>query len=58
MGTLDAGPVLAHAGGWDEFLFFVVPVLAAIGAIRWANARSKRADDAREADDEETDVSR
>ncbi|NNF63486.1 MAG: hypothetical protein HKN07_04430 [Acidimicrobiia bacterium] len=32
----------AHAGGWDELLFFGVPVIVAITAVRWAEKRTKR----------------
>ena len=34
--------LLAHAGGWDELLFFGVPVVIAIAAVRWAEKRTKR----------------
>lgn len=33
----------AHQGGWDEILMFVVPVLAALWAVRRAERR--RSDD-------------
>lgn len=33
---------LAHAGGWDELLYFGVPVIIAIAAVRWAEKRTKR----------------
>ena len=39
-------PVLAHQGGWDEVIYFAVPVVLAILAVRWAERRARRrADD-------------
>lgn len=34
--------VLAHQGGWDELLFFGVPVVLALLAVRWAERRAKK----------------
>jgi hypothetical protein len=31
--------VVAHQGGWDEILYMVVPVAAALMAVRWAERR-------------------
>ena len=38
--------ILAHQGGWDEFLMFAVPIVIAIGAVKYAERRGekKRAD--------------
>ena len=38
--------VLAHQGGWDEALMFAIPILIAIGAVKYAEWRGakKRAD--------------
>ncbi|MDX1691525.1 MAG: hypothetical protein R3290_10930 [Acidimicrobiia bacterium] len=44
--------VLGHAGGWDEFLFFVVPIVVALAAIRWAGKRARRSDDAAEGEED------
>ncbi|HEX9854138.1 MAG TPA: hypothetical protein VGC47_02385 [Acidimicrobiia bacterium] len=33
--------VVAHQGGWDEVLYIVVPVLAALLAVRWAERRRR-----------------
>lgn len=38
-------PILAHASGIDDILLFVIPAVAAIAAMRWAEIRArKRAD--------------
>lgn len=34
--------VLAHQGGWDELVYFAVPVVLAILAVRWAERRASR----------------
>ena len=34
--------LLAHQGGWDEFLYFAVPAVLAILAVRWAERRARR----------------
>jgi hypothetical protein len=31
---------IAHQGSWDEILIFGVPVLLALGVVRWANRRA------------------
>ncbi len=46
--------ILGHQGGWDEFLYFVVPILIALGAIRWASRRA--AQGAGENDDSSADT--
>ncbi|HSG79086.1 MAG TPA: hypothetical protein VLD62_05845 [Acidimicrobiia bacterium] len=52
----SADTVLAHAGAWDEILYFVVPILVALGVIRWVNSRARRAEAARSASgDDEAD---
>ena len=32
--------LLAHQGGWDEVLYFAVPAVLAILAVRWAERRA------------------
>ena len=34
--------LLGHQGGWDEVLYFVVPVLAVVAWVRWAEKRARR----------------
>ncbi len=34
-------PILAHQGGWDELMWFSVPVLLVLTWIRWAEKRAK-----------------
>lgn len=34
--------VMAHQGGWDELLMFLVPVALAVVAVRFAERRAKR----------------
>lgn len=48
-------PILAHSWGWDEVLYFVVPLGLALLWIRWVEKRSgtrKDAGDAAAADAE------
>lgn len=33
--------LLAHQGGWDEFLMFAVPAVLAVLGLRWAEKRSR-----------------
>ena len=33
--------LLAHQGGWDEVLYFAVPAIVAILAVRWAERRAR-----------------
>jgi hypothetical protein len=49
--------LLAHQGGWDEFVYFLIPAVLAIFAVRWAERRARRrAEDAKsEAGDLPTD---
>ncbi len=35
---------LAHQGGWDELIVFLVPIGLAVAAVRWADRR-RRGDD-------------
>ena len=42
-------PVFAHQGNWDEILMFLVPILIAIGAVRWADRRNRERSDAEDA---------
>ena len=48
--------LLAHQGGWDELLYFGVPAVLAILAVRWAERRARRR--AEEAEDEERGADR
>jgi hypothetical protein len=42
--------ILAHQGGWDEVLWFILPALAGWWAIRWAGTRAtERAEEAKRA---------
>jgi hypothetical protein len=34
--------MLAHQGGWDEFLFVAAPIAVVVGLLRVAGARSRR----------------
>ena len=34
------GPILAHSWGWDEVLYFAVPVIAALLWVRWIERRA------------------
>ncbi len=40
--------LLAHQGGWDEALLFLIPAVGALLVIRWAERRARR----REGDDD------
>jgi hypothetical protein len=41
-----AGPyVVAHQGGWDEILMFVIPIALAFGAIRLIERRNRGRDE-------------
>ena len=43
--------ILAHQGGWDEFLMFAVPIIIAVGAVKYAERRgAKKQADADEVD--------
>lgn len=33
---------LAHQGGWDELLWFAVPILIVLSGVRWAERRARR----------------
>jgi membrane protein implicated in regulation of membrane protease activity len=35
-------PLLAHGWGWDEILYFVVPAIAVVLWVRWAEKRARR----------------
>lgn len=39
---VSIGFVLAHQGGRDELLYFAVPVVLTILALRWAEKRATR----------------
>ena len=34
--------MLAHQGGWDEFLYAAVPILLIVGLLRLATKRAKQ----------------
>lgn len=34
--------MLAHQGGWDEFLWVAAPIVAVFGLLRVANSRARR----------------
>jgi len=34
-------PLFGHQGGWDEIAYFLVPALAVIAWVRWAEKRAK-----------------
>jgi hypothetical protein len=38
-------PVLAHSWGWDEILYFAVPVTGAFLWVRWIEKRARRRSD-------------
>lgn len=40
--------ILAHQGGWDELLWFTVPVAIAIVWVRWAEKRGRAAREAKD----------
>lgn len=44
---LTAGPLLAHQGGWDEFLWVAVPILAVFALLRVANVRARAIENGR-----------
>ncbi len=35
-------PLLAHQGGWDEAMLFLIPAVVALVVIRWAERRARR----------------
>ncbi|WKZ83684.1 MAG: hypothetical protein QY307_05435 [Acidimicrobiia bacterium] len=41
--------MIAHQGGWDEILWFLLPVLLVLGWVRWAERTARRRRDAEEA---------
>lgn len=43
-------PTLAHLGGIDEIGVFLIPVVLAILALRWAESRAKHKADSTQAD--------
>jgi hypothetical protein len=38
--------VLGHQGAWDEILYFLVPVIAVVAWVRWAEKRARARRDA------------
>ncbi|MCB2224626.1 MAG: hypothetical protein KQH83_10715 [Actinobacteria bacterium] len=43
-------PVLAHSWGWDEILYFGIPIAAAFVWIRWIERRARAAREQDETD--------
>ena len=43
---MNPAVVLAHSWGWDEALYFGVPILAAIAWVRWIEKRSRAREEA------------
>lgn len=41
--------MVAHQGGWDEILMFVIPGALAVYALRWAERRARERAEADEA---------
>ena len=35
-------PLVAHQGGWDEVLLFLIPIAGGVVLIRWLEARARR----------------
>lgn len=33
--------LLAHQGGWDELLWFSIPIVIVVGWVRWAERRAR-----------------
>ncbi len=48
-------PVLAHYGGIDEIGIFVVPAVAVILILRWAERRARQKMDTEEGEDGDSD---
>jgi hypothetical protein len=48
-----AAVVLGHQGAWDEILYFLVPVIAVVAWVRWAERRARARRDAESEPDEE-----
>ncbi|MBU1864978.1 MAG: hypothetical protein KKE89_01085 [Actinobacteria bacterium] len=44
-------PVLAHSWGWDEVLYFVVPVLLAVAWVRRVERRARSGEESADGDD-------
>ena len=34
--------IIAHQGNWDEILMFAIPIVIAVGAVKWAEKRGAR----------------
>jgi hypothetical protein len=34
-------PVLAHSWGWDEAVYFAIPIIGALFWVRWIEKRAK-----------------
>ena len=49
---MGAFQVFAHRGGWDELLYFAVPVIVVLFAIRWVEKRSRQKPDDKPAEAE------
>ncbi len=46
--------LIAHEGGWDEVLLFLVPIVLAFLIVRLLERRSRAAKDLRDQDDSES----
>lgn len=56
--TLPPPPhLIAHQGGWDEMLMFIVPIAVAFLAVRALERRSRRRDDAVDQDESKSQKS-
>lgn len=42
--------IVAHQGGWDEFLYVAVPIVVVFALLRLANTRAKAIEKARSGD--------
>ena len=53
-------PILAHSWGWDEVLYFAVPVIGALFWVRWVEkrARARKAEDSEDAEDSGANMAR
>jgi hypothetical protein len=50
---MTATGVLAHQWGWDEILYFAVPVILALLWIRWAERRARNRRESEEGDEDQ-----
>ena len=45
-------PILAHSWGWDEVLYFAVPITLALFWVRWIEKRAKARKEAAAAEEQ------